>query len=449
MPFGLTSTGFVPKRQADIQAELIASLRASPAFGPEADFAADTVLGNLVLAYSLELAQVWELGQSLYSSMSLNASGAALDNVLSMMGVERLSATKARGVVRCYGTNTTVIPPAAEPPTSGGVFQRLSDGARFLVLPKSDGTDWTIASGYVDVNVEAELAGALTVDNEQIGGDTGEAARTACIVYAIPGLDGVWNPATESGKPNLQPFVSGTDVETDAAMRRRAIEDTKGLGSSTDQAIRRRVIQSTTPDGESFLTACNVHSNRTLTAEGSGQPGKSFWVVVWPNALSAEQQQAILEAIWGTMPAGIEPWPGPAGPDRIEGTVTDESGQSQSIGFSYATEMFAYLRVQVVTDALLWPATGAQDVRDAIAAYGEGLSVGDDVLSSDLIAAVAAVPGVRDVKLQLRLSASDAEVIATYIATGTWPSYIASVTVATNEIPRFAATSGRIAVEVS
>lgn len=443
----LTSAGLSPPTGAQIMESIATLLRASPVFGPGLSISGTTATGQLIGAESVVMADLWAAVQANYDAWSIRATGAALDNIFSLFGVERLDATKARGWVRCYGTNGTVIPPAADPPTSGGVVRRVSDGALFNVLAGEDGP-WTIASGYVDVLVEAQVAGALQVANGQIGGDVGSADRTASIVFAVSGWSGVWNPAAEGGgKPTLMPFISGTNVETDAQYRARFLDARKGSGHCTDQAIQTAVAQAKTADGKTFLESAFVVSNRELEPSGS-QPGKSFWVSVWPNDLSEAEKQAVLAAIAANNPAGIKNWPGPALYSPVTGTVTAANGQAIDVGFTYALENYGYFIIFVsVTSA--FPGDGVQQIRDIVDAYGAGLRVGDGIAPLPLQVAIFGIGGVADCLVQQATSTNPSLVAGSTILTSPWPADAAPVAGLPGEIIRIdGQTNARTKVEV-
>lgn len=437
--YGLTPNGFVPKTGQVIADELAVALRASEAFGPQLDVASNTAMGQWIGADALQQSDQWQAALGVSKSWGLQGVGVQLDATFEPFGVFRLDATKARGYVRCYGTNTTVIPPAADPPLSGGVVRRLSDGALFNVQANPDGGDWVIASGYVDVLVEAQDAGALTVATGQIGGDTGSAPRTQCIVYSVSGWTGVWNPAAEGGgKPNLTNFVSGTAVETDAQYKARFLSRQSGPGSCTDVGIYRRVIQAKGADGNTFLTSAFVYSNRTADELGNGQPGNTFTVSVWPNSLTTVEKQAVIDAIGQNDPAGIACWPGPDYATVVTGTYTAANQQPIDLGFYYAVEEWVYWAISVFTKAATAPSDAAVEaqVREILDAYGDTLTVGSSVNPFAVAVLIAAIPGVYDAQVQVDTSGNPALVAKSTILAAAWPANSVLLEMSNDLIPR-------------
>jgi len=439
--YGLTPNGFVPKTGQIIADEIAVDLRASEAFGHQLDVASNTAMGQWIGSDALQLSDQWQAALAVSKSWGLQGVGVQLDATFEPFGVYRLDATKARGYVRCYGTNGTVIPPAANPPLSGGVVRRLSDDTLFNVQAKPGGGNWVIASGYVDVLVEAQVAGALTVSTGQIGGDVGNSARTQCIVYSVSGWSGVWNPASEGGgKPVLTNFVSGTNVETDAQYKARFLSRQSGIGSCTDGGLYRQVIQAKGVDGNTFLTSAFVFSNRESTPLGNGQPGHTFTVSVWPKDLTTAEKQAILNAIGQNDPAGIKCWPGPDYATVITGTYKAQNQQLIDVGFYYAIEEYVYWAISVFTNASEAPSPSEvqAQVRELIDAYGSTLTVGSPVNPFKLSVLIAAIPGVYDCQVQVASSGNPSLVAGPggTILNTPWPANSVVLSMGTDLIPR-------------
>lgn len=119
--YGLTSTGFVIKRQSVILSEIQSALQT--AFGSNVNLLPQGVLGQISSIYSEREALVWELAQAVYTSQyPAGAEGTAVDNILALNNLKRLPATptvtaptSTAGVpgLVFYGTAGTVIPAAS------------------------------------------------------------------------------------------------------------------------------------------------------------------------------------------------------------------------------------------------------------------------------------------------------------------------------------------------
>lgn len=353
--YGLTSAGFREKRQDEILTSLQESLWAD--LGAHLNLDPDSLLGQILGVESIQLADVWALGLTMYNALDVDAAeGTLLENLCSLVGVERQGATKLQLEVTCAGTNGTVIP--------AGSIVRVENGARFLTTE-----DATISGGSVDVVVEAEDAGELTV-----GANT-----VTQIVTAILG----WNTVT-----NASAATGGSDVETDLELRIRRRLSLQVGGAGTEGAIRAAVL------GNEDVQACAVVSNRSMVTVG-GRPPKSFEVVVWPTGLSTLTRDDIAERIYRTMPAGIESH------GTLVYTITDARGYSQTVKFSYATQVAVAVAVTVTTTTG-WPSNGVDLVEAAVEAVFDGLSIGDDAPYPEIYSAVYnACAGIYDVDLLL------------------------------------------------
>ena len=87
---GLTDTGFVPKRAADVyedlKAEWVAQLSAAGQ-PTDIDFDRDTIAGLFSAALSIEVGAVWDVLQAVYDAGDPNnATGVLLDNIGSIRG---------------------------------------------------------------------------------------------------------------------------------------------------------------------------------------------------------------------------------------------------------------------------------------------------------------------------------------------------------------------------
>lgn len=107
--FGITATGFVPKRVADIVEELNAQYRAE--FGPEINLSPDGFLGRQIQAQAQALGLAWDGLAQVYASMARGtAEGVALDNIGDLVGVKRKPAVASTAPVVVTGTPGQSLP---------------------------------------------------------------------------------------------------------------------------------------------------------------------------------------------------------------------------------------------------------------------------------------------------------------------------------------------------
>jgi uncharacterized phage protein gp47/JayE len=355
---GLTSSGLEIKRLADIKEDLSAACVAQ--FGPSTRTGPDSVLGQLIGVFAMELAPVWELAQQLYDSFDPDqAEGTQLDNLSALIGVTRLPATFSTGTVTLTGTAATIVP-------SGSVVEVDATGDRFVTVASA-----TIGlGGTVDVAIQGQSTGpvealATTIDT---------------IVTPVAGWSSVTNAA------DISP---GTNTETDGALRIRREESLQITGASVDLAIRSALRQI------AGVEQALVVSNRSaLEPDANGLPAHSFESVVWPNTGLPSFGQTIAETIFRLQPAGIEAF------GSTEYTVTDSEGYAQIVAFSFATEIQMYVVATISTNSN-FPADGNDQVAAALLAEGNVLSVGDDVVVWRFIAALDSIPGITDVSVAI------------------------------------------------
>lgn len=366
----LTSAGLTIKRLADLREDWRAAVIASPDLGPSVQTGPDTVLGQVGDLFLQQLAEVWGTVQSAYDALRPDvAEGDALDQVCAYAGIIRLPASRSTVTLTGTGTNGTLIP-------AGSIF-RIPSGTRWIST-----SSVTISGGAASIPCEAEFTGAIE----------GAAGDITGIVTTIAGLSSVTNAADA---------VLGRAVETDAALRVRREISLQRASGSTDASIRARVLE------VEDVLACVVISNRTSTTDGNGIAAKSFRVIVWPALVDNAD---IWQAVWDQMPAGIY------SDGFYVGNATDSQGVLQQVRYSVASAQAVHVVVRVVIDADSYPLDGDTQVEDAVLAYGNALSIGDDVRPYKMIAAIdAALTGILDMEVRAKIGstpgASDTVVI--------------------------------------
>ena len=440
--YGITSDGFVIKPLQVIKTELETEFRNT--FGNDIDLDADSPFGQLVGNTAKKEAALWELAQAIYNAFSPDkAEDVSLDGAVALVGITRLAATQSRVVVALYGTLGTVIPTGhlirqdetnedfelAEAVTigtsslidcvvsvlnvlnnqlytvtiNGNAYTYTSDGTA-TALEIIAGLKADIDSGDDPVEVidnldgsmqivgEDSLSFSLTVDvNLQIDSQASPGIYLAVNFGVIPvpagTLDIIVNPiAGLNNINNIEAGTTGTDVETDEALRVRRRNLLTGIGAATDEAIRAAVLQEI--DG---VSACVVISNRTLSTI-SGRPPKSFETVV-----AGGDEDEIAEKIWLNMPSGIEPH------GSITKTVIDSAGNSQTIKFSRPTNIYIWVEVDYELNSEEdFPPDGEVAIKTAIVAYGQtNFGIGKDVIRQRLATAIYTVDGIGDIVIRL------------------------------------------------
>lgn len=353
MASGLDATGLEIKRLADLLTEMKDEARGRIGDAVQLD-GKNSAAGQLLELFAVQLAEVWELAQGLYDSFNRDtAEGTQLDNLCGLIGVVREPATSSFATLTITGTPATVVPQ--------GTRYRVPNGPTFETAEAA-----TIGGGgTVDVVVNAVETGPVT-------------ATSATITEAVDVVAGV------SSVSNAADATPGQDVESDTQLRVRAQLSLSIVGAGPDQAIAARLL------ALDSVQQCIVISNRTLTTDAYGIPGKAFLSVVYPAQASNDE---VFEAIWATMPAGI------LAHGDITGTATDSQGNEQPVAYSLATEVDIYVNVDVVAGPNF---PGAAAVKTAVQDYINALNIGDDVRHYRLMCAVADLEDALDIDVQLK-----------------------------------------------
>lgn len=439
MPYGLLSTGFVPKPLTVIKSDLEAAYKAvygvSIGSEPDGSIPANTAIGQHIGIHSERLAELWEVGEAVYSAMDPDAAeDAALDLLCQITGTTRSPATRSVVVASLTGTPLASIPLNAKLAVlgTGVIFQTVGPTSLGPAHPAwvatalyGLGTRIT-SSGNVYHCIGAGVSGAGpgpsstsdsaipdgTVSWAYLGPGTAsvdilaEAVDTGAFACLARQLRTIQTPTVGLlGANNLVAATVGADKETNAALRLRRAIELRGRGNATVDAIRRAVLKVNA--GTAFaVTSCLVFENTALTPSPDGIPGKAFEVVVLGGA-----DQALFDTILATKPAGIEAH------GSTSGTSTDSAGISHVIKFTRPAQKNIWINLDVLVDPALWPLDGPDRVRAAIVGDAPYYVLGMDVRPWRIGAVLDAVPGILQVT-QVRLGLAPVPVGTSTIPVG-------------------------------
>jgi len=190
MTFGVTSDGFIKKTLTDIISDK--QTKAQEIFGVNADLTPSSPIEQFLECCAIEEAILWDVLEDVYYAGYVDtASGASLDQIATLVGIERIPAAYASGIVRFTGISGANIPQ----------FSRVStpDAIAFKTL--------------LGVNIPAGLSVDIGSMAEEVG-EAGnvEASAINSLVQPIAGVVSVTNP---------NPFTQGKDLEIDADLRYR------------------------------------------------------------------------------------------------------------------------------------------------------------------------------------------------------------------------------------
>ena len=350
MTFGLTNTGFKPKRYADILPEK--ERRARELFGNDVNLSDSSPLGMLVRLNAWDEAAVWQQMEEVYLSAYVSsAEGVSLDRKCQDIGIMRQLATRATGTIQFSGADGTQIFEGFEVQTATGIVFRTT-------------TATTISGALARADIEAVDAG--------VAGNVGAGAISR-MVRPQAGVTGVTNPDPTSG---------GRDTETDAQLRERYVRSVSKPGGASAAAIEAALL-----DIEGVLDAV-VRQNVTLeTDPATGIPPKAIAPIVWGG-----DADEIADTLYTVKPAGIQCW----GEDEVH-EITDSRGVTHTIGFNRPDIVTVNVAAVLSVDPAAFPPNGSTLVAAAIEGYLSGLALGEDVIYIRLISRIHSVPGIIDI----------------------------------------------------
>lgn len=439
----VTATGFKRRTLLQIKQDLETELKA--VFGPSFETAPESPNGYLVAMLAKSLSSLQELGQEIYDAHNpITASGLSLDYILSIVGMARRAATPCRGPVVCYtdqdsltlpagssvmrqrgalrftldqeltisgetALNSVTFAPDSAPsqgphlfvfdfgtysPTGAtsaailaGLKAMLDASASFGGTATMMGTSLRIdrptafdVQSFPDV---AKVSGRGVAGNftaVSTGYQTADVGEVRSVVSSIDG----W-----TGCDNLEALTPGADYESDTETLTRFyahVDSTKG--NATDDAIAAQVR-----DNVPGVTLARVKSNRLLTTDADGRPGKSFETLV-----VGGEDLDVAQAIYKSQAAGIQSY------GNTSVTFLDANGDEQLIQFSRPVPKYLWIKV---TGSLYseedFP--GVDVLKQAILDWSSGeYTMGKDVIQSRVAVPVGQVPGIGNVTIQAALS---------------------------------------------
>lgn len=369
---GLTDNGFVRRTYDDILNAKVQ--RAKELFGEDIDTSDLTPLGKLIRINAYDQALAKEELEAVYNARFPNtASGQSLDRLLVFCGLTRNPAVAAEYSVKIMGATGTLIEPGFLVGTETGIQYYTTQGA-------------TIGeSGSVNVDAACTQAGAIGNVN---------AAAISVIV----------NPdANITAATGVERLRAGTDTESDAALRGRLQAAYAGASSSNADAIRAALLRVPT------VLFAAVVANDGDEADADERPPHSFEYYILGGD---DYEDEIGQAIFDKRPIGIRT----VGDKSV--TVTDASGNAQTVYFSYAPHVQIYVKAQIKTGST-YPADGADRIYSAVAGYIDGLGIGTSLVLSTLYGRIYSVSGVDEVT-SLTVSTDGATYSASNVAVPTY-----------------------------
>lgn len=371
--YGMTSTGFKPKRLRDLLDETMADIRAITDEDGQAVFineTDDSIIGQFNAIVCEQLADCWQQAYAASTQFDpLNAFGVALRSLVQLNGIVPAYGSATQINVTLSGNSGTVVPAGSQisDVNANTIFSLNSD-----VIIGSAGT----GAGVATCNTLGEISPANNT-----------------IIQILTPVYG-WHNVT-----NTSVAVLGDDPETDNQLHIKQQRETSNTSYSQVDALYAGI---TNLAGVDYV---RIYQNWTLETDDKGIPAKTIAAVV-----DGGDTEAIANVMWLKAPM-LSNYAG-----NLEHPVTmfDRFGLAYQITFYRPEKVPVYIDLDItITDASIYPADAYDQIKQNIidyAAYGlnssNGFPPGSPVIYSRLYTPINEVPGFKINHLYIGTSAS-------------------------------------------
>lgn len=371
--YGMTSTGFKPKRLRDLLDETMADIRAITDEDGQAVFINekdDSIIGQFNAIVCEQLADCWQQAYAASTQFDpLNAFGVALRSLVQLNGIVPAYGSATKINVTLSGTSGTVVPAGSQ---------------------ISDVNANTIFSLNSDVIIGSAGTGTGTATCNTLG-EINPANNT--IIQILTPVYG-WHNVT-----NTSVAVLGDDPETDNQLHIKQQRETSNTSYSQVDALYAGI---TNLAGVDYV---RIYQNWTLETDDKGIPAKTIAAVV-----DGGDTEAIANVMWLKAPM-LSNYAGNLEPPV---TMFDRFGLAYQITFYRPEKVPVYIDLDItITDASIYPADAYDQIKQNIidyAAYGlnssNGFPPGSPVIYSRLYTPINEVPGFKINHLYIGTSAS-------------------------------------------
>jgi len=207
---------------------------------------------------------------------------------------------------------------------------------------------------------------------------------------------------------NTADAALGRDVETDAEARIRRNENIVTSRAATVEAIKNKISDLNDDEYVNLpqLTDVIVYENNTDITDAKNMSPHSVMAVVRQVGDVDTRDQEIAQAIFDSKSAGIETSYGFAtGGNAVVKTVTDTMGIDHGINFARPDSVPIYLGLYDFSTDSNYPTDGDDQLKTVLAAWGNLLGVGVDIIVyPQLVAQIAEIPGILDFVIRIDTS---------------------------------------------
>lgn len=363
MSFGMTNTGFKPKRFADVLDSLMDRVKSisDPDTGeyPFINETADGLLAQFTSIIAEEIATCWE--QAYLASVQYdpqNASGVALRGLVQINAINPSYGSYTQISINVSGTPGTVIP----------------EGSR---IASTDGSQvYQIPAAVVIPDAGSIVTTAICTETGPNDPEPGTIIQIQTPIFG-------WNYAS-----NVSTTSVGTDADTDTELH---IKQSRATAATSYRQVDAIIAGIMNVPGVTFA---RLYVNNTLTTDSRGITGKTMAPVV-VGGIDADIANVLrlkagsLDNFQGNLATPI--------------TYTGPLGDTQTIDFYRPVEKPIYIAISItVTDSVAYPDDAETQIKRAIVNYAQydqsgvaGFPPGADVLISRLYTPINSVQGFK------------------------------------------------------
>ena len=421
--YGVTPTGFVPKRLDTVIDEIHSDL--SEKWGVNTRQNPQSFLNVLITNFADRITELWDTAQDVYNAMyPFSAEGLSLDNAVQFGGVARKEAQPTIYPVHCECIDGTVIPEGTlissitnpvidfQAAVAATVSRASFNSAKIITAALQANTAYTVIIDGLTYSIispaNPTAAGILTALAAEINGEQYTAEYSGGVLaladasieerrsmtlsqnLTTQSVTGIVNFSTltvgdvdlpdstiteiKTAVPgllavnNLMPRITGNLQESDVELRASYAAKIFQRSSRMNDSIRAAILQNV--QGIEF---CDVQDNPTNETDEYGRPPHSVEAVV-----SGGDNTEIAMQILNTKAGGISTY------GNTEVDVKLNSGESLTIRFTRPVLLYVWFRVSVTPLGNL-PADYADTIKTILTSGISGLGSVDEIAPQQFI----------------------------------------------------------------
>ena len=341
------SAGVAMNTYADILARAIVLARQQ--WSSSVDTSEDEYLGHIMRNIALELGDTNDVVQEVYDqSCILNSTGTKLDNMIALVGMERLQAAYSTVTLTITADKATTVPAGSRFSTEAGVIFATDEELVFA------------AAGSSDVDATCTVTGPYEAAISEVN----------TVVTSIYGV-------ASDGVDNAVAATPGRNRETATELKARHTIAMATSGEDDVSAIYLAVSQ------VSGVSALRVFENDTDSAIGV-IPARTIHVVTIGGdadeiAAAISNNKAATVATYGSQSVDV---------------YNTTTGQTKTINYDIGSTVPIHINIEYTPVAGVFPDNGEDLIREYLIDFFEDYKIGDDVIYTSLYKPIYSVAGI-------------------------------------------------------